>query len=318
MRFIPTKFHAPLDYIVGVALIAAPWIFQFSEHTAATVVPVVLGIGLIAYSLFTNYELGVWKITPMAVHNVFDVAAGTLLPASPWIFGFADKSANVWAAAPDRRPGGRLSRPDDETAGRLQLQEHRDRTLTLRGAARSGVHRSGMSRDQVPWTVSRRRVAVRDRAGRDVAMARAPLEEPAGLIYRPELLSARGSRPSSTRSLRRAPVRSRRHARAGGAADGPPLRPRLRLRGPGSRGRASPFRRGRRRHRRRAAELGGLDPESLVEIPRPALPAGSTIGRHRLMPSLRHRPRGSRSVARRDLRFQRGDGREPPRVGGAA
>jgi hypothetical protein len=23
MRFIPTKFHAPLDYIVGVALIAA-------------------------------------------------------------------------------------------------------------------------------------------------------------------------------------------------------------------------------------------------------------------------------------------------------
>ena len=50
MRFIPTKFHAPLDYIVGAALIAAPWIFQFSEHTAATVVPVVLGIGLIAYS----------------------------------------------------------------------------------------------------------------------------------------------------------------------------------------------------------------------------------------------------------------------------
>jgi hypothetical protein len=23
MRFIPTKFHAPLDYVVGVALIAA-------------------------------------------------------------------------------------------------------------------------------------------------------------------------------------------------------------------------------------------------------------------------------------------------------
>ena len=38
MRFIPTKFHAPLDYIVGAALIAAPWIFQFSEHTAATIV----------------------------------------------------------------------------------------------------------------------------------------------------------------------------------------------------------------------------------------------------------------------------------------
>ncbi|HKG43666.1 MAG TPA: SPW repeat protein [Gaiellaceae bacterium] len=97
MRLIPTKFHAPLDYIVAVGLIAAPWIFQFSEHTAATVVPIVLGIGLIAYSLFTNYELGVWKVAPMAVHNVFDIVAGAFLAASPWIFGFADESANVWA-----------------------------------------------------------------------------------------------------------------------------------------------------------------------------------------------------------------------------
>jgi uncharacterized membrane protein HdeD (DUF308 family) len=97
MRFIPTRFHAPLDYIVGVALIAAPWIFQFSEHKAAMVVPIVLGIGLISYSLFTNYELGVWKVAPMAVHNVIDVVAGAVLAASPWLFGFADESVNVWA-----------------------------------------------------------------------------------------------------------------------------------------------------------------------------------------------------------------------------
>ena len=59
-------------------------------------ISIVLGIGLIAYSLFTNYELGVWKVAPMAVHNLIDIAAGTLLAASPWIFGFADESANVW------------------------------------------------------------------------------------------------------------------------------------------------------------------------------------------------------------------------------
>ena len=96
MRFIPTKFHAPLDYIVGVALIAAPWIFQFSDHAAPTVISVVLGIGLIAYSLFTDYELGVWKVAPMAVHNLIDIAAGIVLATSPWVFGFADDSANVW------------------------------------------------------------------------------------------------------------------------------------------------------------------------------------------------------------------------------
>jgi hypothetical protein len=97
MRFIPTRVHAPLDYIVGAGLIATPWIFQFSEHTAPTVLSIVLGIGLIGYSLFTDYELGVWRVAPMAVHNLFDIAAGVVLVASPWIFGFADEGANVWA-----------------------------------------------------------------------------------------------------------------------------------------------------------------------------------------------------------------------------
>jgi hypothetical protein len=96
MRFIPTRFHAPLDYIVGAVLIAAPWIFQFSDVGAATAISIVLGIGLIAYSLFTNYELGVWKVAPMAVHNLIDIVAGVLLVASPWIFGFADEGANAW------------------------------------------------------------------------------------------------------------------------------------------------------------------------------------------------------------------------------
>ena len=96
MRFVPTKFHAPLDYIVGAVLIAGPWIFQYSDDNAATVISIVLGIGLIAYSLLTNYELGVWKVAPMAVHNLIDIVAGALLVVSPWLFGFADDGANYW------------------------------------------------------------------------------------------------------------------------------------------------------------------------------------------------------------------------------
>jgi hypothetical protein len=80
-----------------VALIAAPWIFQYSDIAAATAISVVLGIGLIAYSLFTDYELGVWGTFPMSVHNLFDIAAGALLAVSPWLFGFADEGANAWA-----------------------------------------------------------------------------------------------------------------------------------------------------------------------------------------------------------------------------
>lgn len=97
MRFIPTKLHAPLDYIVGAGLIAAPWIFQFSAHTTPTVLSIALGVGLIVYSLFTDYELGLWRRFPMAVHNLFDIGAGALLAVSPWLFGFADDGTNVWA-----------------------------------------------------------------------------------------------------------------------------------------------------------------------------------------------------------------------------
>jgi hypothetical protein len=96
MRFIPTRLHAPLDSIVGAGLIVAPWIFQFSEHNTPAVISIVLGLGLIGYSLFTDYELGVWRIAPMSVHNLIDVVAGAVLAASPWIFGFADEGANVW------------------------------------------------------------------------------------------------------------------------------------------------------------------------------------------------------------------------------
>jgi hypothetical protein len=97
MRFIPTKYHAPLDYIVGAVLIAAPWIFGFSDIDEATAVSIVLGAGLIAYSLVTNYELGVWKLAPMAVHNLIDIVAGALLAASPWLFGYGDEGAQTWA-----------------------------------------------------------------------------------------------------------------------------------------------------------------------------------------------------------------------------
>jgi uncharacterized membrane protein HdeD (DUF308 family) len=95
MRFIPTRYHAPLDYIVGALLIAAPWIFQFSGHTGPKVLSIVLGVGLIAYSLITDYELGVWKLAPMAVHNLIDIVAGALLAASPWLFDYADVGAKL-------------------------------------------------------------------------------------------------------------------------------------------------------------------------------------------------------------------------------
>jgi hypothetical protein len=97
LRFIPTKIHGALDYIVAIALIFAPMIFGFqSVGGAAVIIPVVLGIGLFLYSLFTNYEWGLIKVLGMPYHLIVDVVASVVLALSPFIFGFVKETPNAW------------------------------------------------------------------------------------------------------------------------------------------------------------------------------------------------------------------------------
>jgi len=96
-QFIPTKVHGALDYIVGIALILAPWIFGFMEVGGpAVIIPMVLGVGLIVYSLFTKYEWGLIKVLGMPYHLIIDVVAALFLAASPFIFGFYTQAPNAW------------------------------------------------------------------------------------------------------------------------------------------------------------------------------------------------------------------------------
>jgi hypothetical protein len=97
VRFLPTKVHGVLDYVVGLALILAPNIFQFSSMGGpAAWTPRVLGVVLILYSLVTKYEWGVLKLVAMPYHLVIDFLAALFLAASPFIFGFFRDSPNVW------------------------------------------------------------------------------------------------------------------------------------------------------------------------------------------------------------------------------
>ena len=90
MNIIPTKVHGVLDYLMGAILIAAPWILDFNRGGAETWVPVILGAGVILYSLFTDYEYSISKSIPMKTHLTLDVISGVFLAASPWIFGFSE------------------------------------------------------------------------------------------------------------------------------------------------------------------------------------------------------------------------------------
>jgi hypothetical protein len=93
MRFIGIKAHSYLDYIAAVLLIAAPWIFGFNDNDRATLVPVILGVATILYSLNTNYGLSINRKISVRKHLLLDFMNGLILTMSPWIFHFYN---DVW------------------------------------------------------------------------------------------------------------------------------------------------------------------------------------------------------------------------------
>src|SRR3954466_15729303 len=91
MRFVPTRVHGTLDYLVGALLVIVPLIVSSPGSGARFWVPVALGAVTVVYALLTDYERGVVRRLPMPPHLLLDALSGVLLAASPWLFGFADR-----------------------------------------------------------------------------------------------------------------------------------------------------------------------------------------------------------------------------------
>ena len=99
IRFVPTRVHGTLDYLGGLGTIASPFIFgALSVGGVPVVMPIVLGVGLIAYSLATDYERGIpaLRVIPMRVHLTLDFVASAFLAAAPFLFGYSNQGLNFW------------------------------------------------------------------------------------------------------------------------------------------------------------------------------------------------------------------------------
>jgi hypothetical protein len=82
LRTIPTRQHGTLDYVLGVILVALPYLGGFANRRGAEWIPVLVGLALISYSLFTNYERGMMRVIPLGVHLRLDLGAGLILVAA--------------------------------------------------------------------------------------------------------------------------------------------------------------------------------------------------------------------------------------------
>ncbi len=88
MKIISRKMHGALDYGSAILLIAAPWLFAFSDVEPAKSISIAAGILIIVMSLMTNYETGLAKVIPMNIHLYADMMLGIFLLISPWLFNF--------------------------------------------------------------------------------------------------------------------------------------------------------------------------------------------------------------------------------------
>jgi SPW repeat len=91
MRFLSTRAHGVIDYLTGILLLAAPYLFGFATGGPEQWVPMAIGAGILVMSLITDYELSIARLIPMPAHLAVDGLGGALLAASPWLFGFSDR-----------------------------------------------------------------------------------------------------------------------------------------------------------------------------------------------------------------------------------
>jgi hypothetical protein len=88
---IPLNLHAALEPLIAVIIIAAPWIFQFSETTTATVICVIVGVAMLLIGSLTDWRMSLVRLIPLRVHLMGDLVLGAVLVLSPLVFGFSDE-----------------------------------------------------------------------------------------------------------------------------------------------------------------------------------------------------------------------------------
>lgn len=96
MHIISSRVHTWIGLVVGVVLVAAPWILGFDDHAAPRAVAVGVGLFIIVNELVTTSPASPLKIVPMRIHVMTDVVTGLFLAASPWLLSFADLDVNAW------------------------------------------------------------------------------------------------------------------------------------------------------------------------------------------------------------------------------
>jgi|SRR5215213_576720 len=88
---IPLNAHAALEPLIAIVIIAAPWIFGFSDVDDAKVVCIAVGAVMLIAGSITDWRLSIARVIPLRVHFMTDLALAAVLILAPFVLGFGDQ-----------------------------------------------------------------------------------------------------------------------------------------------------------------------------------------------------------------------------------
>jgi len=88
---IPLNLHATLEPLIALVIVAAPWIFGFSDTDSATAICVVVGVAILAVGSLTDWRQSLMRVIPLRLHLAGDLTLAAVLLLSPLVFGFSDE-----------------------------------------------------------------------------------------------------------------------------------------------------------------------------------------------------------------------------------
>lgn len=92
MKFVSSKMHGILDYIIVFMLSISPFIFNYEEDSIHCRLLMVTALLLLLTSLLTDFEFFLVKVFSFKTHLKIDFLLGIFLISSPLIFDLREHS----------------------------------------------------------------------------------------------------------------------------------------------------------------------------------------------------------------------------------
>jgi hypothetical protein len=86
---LPALIHGLLDYLVGVVLLAGPFVLDF-EDDAAIATSIGAGVLLLVLASASDLPTSFVRSVPRALHAIFDYVIAIAILVAPFVLGFTD------------------------------------------------------------------------------------------------------------------------------------------------------------------------------------------------------------------------------------